>query len=59
MLGSALLDVWPEVRSFNEEVFDACFAGEDRVFRDARLVLERNGVPEEAWFDLYYGPAVD
>jgi len=59
MLGSSVLDAWPEARDFNKEVFDACFAGEERVFRDARFVLDRNGGPEEVWFDLYYGPAVD
>ena len=59
VLGASVLDAWPEAREFNKEVFDACFAGEERVFRDARFVLDRHGVPEEIWFDLYYGPAVD
>ena len=59
VLGTSVLDAWPDARDFNKEVFDACFAGEERVFRDARFVLDRHGVPEEIWFDLYYGPAVD
>lgn len=59
VLGTSVLDAWPEARGFNEEVFAAYFAGEERVFRDARFVLGRHGVPEEIWFDLYYGPAVD
>jgi hypothetical protein len=29
------------------------------VFRDAHFVLDRHGVAEDIWFDLYYGPAVD
>ena len=59
VFGAPVLDAWPEARDLNKEVFDACFAGEERVFHDARFVLDRNGVPEEIWFDLYYGPAVD
>ena len=59
VLGASVLDAWPDARDFNKEVLDACFAGEERVFRDARFVLDRHGVPEEIWFDLYYGPAVD
>ena len=52
VFGASVLDAWPEAREFNKEVFDACFAGEERVFRDARFVLDRNGMPEEIWFDL-------
>lgn len=57
--GGPLNDPWPEARDFNKEVFDACFAGQERVFRDARFILDRNGIPEEIWFDLYYGSVVD
>ncbi|QOY94326.1 response regulator [Massilia sp. UMI-21] len=59
VLGSSVREAWPEAWNFNKEVFDACFAGEERVFRDACFVLHRHGAPEEVWFDLYYGPAVD
>ena len=59
VLGASVRDAWPEAWDFNREVFDACFAGEDRVFRDAHFILERDGSPQEVWFDLYYGPAVD
>ncbi|MCC2975037.1 response regulator [Massilia sp. IC2-476] len=59
VLGARVRDAWPEAWDFNQEVFDACFQGEDRVFRDAHFVLERNGAPQDVWFDLYYGPATD
>ncbi len=59
VFGASVLEAWPEARDFNTDVLDACFAGQERVFRDARFVLDRNGAPEEIWFDLYYGPAVD
>jgi hypothetical protein len=57
--GASVRDAWPEAWDFNREVFDACFAGEERVFGDAHFILQRHGVQEEVWFDLYYGPAVD
>jgi PAS domain S-box-containing protein len=59
VLGGSILDAWPEARDFNKRVFDTCFAGEELVFHDACFVLERGGAPQEVWFDLYYGPAVD
>ncbi|MEW6764044.1 MAG: response regulator [Pseudomonadota bacterium] len=57
--GGSVRDAWPEAWDFNREVFDACFAGEERVFRDAHFVLARHGVPRDTWFDLYYSPAAD
>ncbi|QNA90015.1 PAS domain-containing protein [Massilia sp. Dwa41.01b] len=58
MFGLPVLAAWPEAREFNDSVFSACYAGEERVFRDQHFVLERDGEPEEAWFDLYYSPVV-
>ena len=57
--GGSVRDAWPEAWDFNREVFDACFAGEERVFRDAHFLIDRNGTPTETWFDLYYSPAAD
>ncbi len=59
VLGAPVRDAWPEAWDFNREVMDACFAGEDRVFRDAHFILDRDGAPQDVWFDLYYGAAVD
>jgi len=57
--GGSVRDAWPEAWDFNKAVFDACFAGEERVFRDAHFVIDRQGHPTDTWFDLYYSPAVD
>ncbi len=57
--GGTVRDAWPEAWDFNQEVFDACFAGEERVFRDAHFVLAHHGLPRDTWFDLYYSPAAD
>ncbi|MGX4640508.1 response regulator [Massilia sp. SYSU DXS3249] len=59
MFGVAVSDAWPEARAFNDSVYDACYAGRERVFRDRHFVLERDGGAEDAWFDLYYSPVVD
>ena len=59
MLGETLDKAWPEAQEFNRAVFDACFAGQQRVFRDAHLQLIRPGRPVDAWFDLSYWPALD
>lgn len=59
MFGLSVLDVWPEARDFNAEVYGACYAGQERVFRDQHFVLERDDRPKDAWFDLYYSPLVD
>jgi PAS domain S-box-containing protein len=57
--GGSVRDAWPEAWDFNREVYDACFAGEERVFRDAHFVLDHHGAPRETWFDLYYSPVAD
>lgn len=59
VLGMSVLDAWPEARDFNQSVLDAAYAGEVSVFRDRHFILDRNGAPEDIWFDLYYAPAVD
>lgn len=52
VLGTSVLDAYPESLDFNTEVFNACFAGEERVFRDMYFAVDRNGTPQEARFDL-------
>ncbi|MFL6673402.1 MAG: response regulator [Massilia sp.] len=55
-LGSTLQGAWPEAWDFNSAMFAACRAGRQQVFKGVRLMLERAGTAEEAWFDLYYAP---
>ncbi|MET0980912.1 MAG: response regulator [Telluria sp.] len=59
VFGLSVLDAWPETREFSLRVYEACYAGREQVFHDHHLVLERDGGPKDAWFDLYYVPVVD
>ncbi|WP_247887112.1 PAS domain S-box protein [Azospirillum sp. SYSU D00513] len=58
-LGQPTHDCWPETRDFHRPIYEAVLRGETRIFAEERLILERNGVPEEAWFDLTYSPVRD
>jgi signal transduction histidine kinase/CheY-like chemotaxis protein len=55
-LGASLRDAWPEAWDFNGAMFQSCREGKDLVYRAAHFILERNGVAQDAWFDLYYAP---
>ncbi|WP_247888203.1 PAS domain S-box protein [Azospirillum brasilense] len=58
-LGQPTRDCWPEVWDFNGPIYQSVLRGESRRFDDQKLILERNGVPEETWFDLTYSPVRD
>ena len=58
-LGGTVPGIWPEIWDWNREVLAAGFRGETRAARDHLLVLERNGGPEDVWFDLFYTPVRD
>jgi signal transduction histidine kinase/CheY-like chemotaxis protein len=59
VLGTSLLDAWPEAADFNGNMLKTVLGGQRQIFRDACFKLERNGVVRDSWFDLYYGPVVD
>ncbi len=59
LLGSPVLEGWPEVADFNRRVMQTGMSGGTLAFRDQHLVLNRRGNPEEVWLDLYYSPVVD
>jgi PAS domain S-box-containing protein len=59
ILGKPVLEGWHEVADFNRRVMDVGLAGETLSFRDKHLVLNRRGVPEDAWLSLDYSPVVD
>ncbi|WP_181702044.1 PAS domain-containing sensor histidine kinase [Chthonobacter albigriseus] len=57
LLGSAVLEGWPEVADFNANVLRACFhEGGTLSYRDQPLVLFRNGVAENVTLNLDYSP---
>lgn len=55
-LGGTVNGIWPEIWDWNEKVLEAGFRGEVQSFRDQKMVLNRNGTPEEVVFDLFYTP---
>ncbi len=57
-LGQPNRECWPEVWEFNQPIFEKVLNGEVLHFAEQHLVLERNGVSEETWFDLTFSPLV-
>lgn len=57
LLGSKVVEGWPEVADFNRQVMSEVFAdGRTLSFVDQTLVLSRHGAPEEVWLNLDYSP---
>lgn len=59
LLGSKVLEGWPEVADLNRRVLDVCLAGQTLSFRNEHLVLYRPGRPKDVWVDLDYSPLLD
>ena len=59
LLGSKVLEGWPEVADFNANVMKVGLAGGTLAYRKTQLVLFRNGAPEEVFLDLDYSPVLD
>ena len=59
LLGSKVLEGWPEVADLNRRVMEAGLRGETLSFRNEHLVLYRPGRPEDVWVDLDYSPLLD
>lgn len=59
LLGSRVLEGWPEVADFNRRVMEVGLRGETLSFQDQNLTLYRSGVAESVWMDLNYSPIVD
>jgi PAS domain-containing protein len=59
-LGQATRDCWPEVWAFNAPLYASILErGDAFAFEDQRLVVERHGAPEEAFFTLSYSGVPD
>ncbi len=59
-LGAPAAEVWPEVWDRIGPLFDAVMhSGEPTWHHDERMVLERNGFPEECFFIYSYSPLYD
>jgi PAS domain S-box-containing protein len=60
LLGSDVLDGWPEVADFNRNVLDVVlYGGGTLAYRDQHLLLSRNGQPEDVFANLDYSPVLD
>ncbi|MFK3737551.1 hybrid sensor histidine kinase/response regulator [Massilia sp. TN1-12] len=58
-LGGKVREEWPEIADFNDRVLRTVLAGGALDYHDEEFTLQRNGRPEQAWFDLGYSPVVD
>jgi PAS domain S-box-containing protein len=56
ILGSRVVDAWPEAAAFNANVLEVVLAGGTLSYRDHALVLERGGIAAPCWFNLDYSP---
>lgn len=59
ILGSRVREGWPEVADFNDNVMAVCFGGGTLAYFDQEMVLDRSGVPDSAFMNLYYSPVYD
>lgn len=59
LLGSPVLEGWPEVADFNRRVMGVGLKGGTLSFKDEHLILRRHGDPEDVWLDLNYSPILD
>ncbi|WP_260923260.1 ATP-binding protein [Novosphingobium sp. 9] len=58
-LGSSVLDSWPEVAAFNQDIIARVTAGEAISYDDQMFRFERNGQPEAVYLDLDYSAVRD
>src|SRR5215469_17967270 len=59
LLGSKVLEGWPEVADFSDRVMKVGLSGGTLAYRDQELTLYRSGVAEQVWFNLDYSPILD
>ncbi len=59
LLGSKVLEGWPEAADLNAHVMAVCMAGGTLSYKDEELALNRRGKLEAAWMDLDYSPVPD
>ncbi|HEY0622671.1 PAS domain S-box protein [Sphingomonas sp.] len=59
LLGSKVLEGWPEVADFNANVMKVGLSGGTLAYRNHVLRLDRTGVFEDVWLNLDYSPVYD
>jgi PAS domain S-box-containing protein len=58
LLGSKVLEGWPEAADLNSLVMQTCMAGGTLSFKDRELSLNRTGTFQKLWVDLGYSPVM-
>ena len=58
LLGSKVLEGWPEAADLNRHVMKVGMAGGTLEYKDLELTLNRRGQPEPGWMDLFYSPVI-
>ncbi len=59
LLGSLVMEGWPEVADFNQHVMAEGLAGRNLSYKDQQMTLHRNGRAERVWLNLDYSPLLD
>ncbi|GAC1370896.1 MAG: hypothetical protein NVSMB39_4230 [Candidatus Saccharimonadales bacterium] len=60
LLGSKVVEGWPEVADFNRHVMQTVYSeGQTLSYENQQLTLYRNNEPEEVWMNLTYSPILD
>ncbi|HWB46475.1 MAG TPA: PAS domain S-box protein [Hyphomicrobiaceae bacterium] len=59
LLGSKVLEGWPEVADLNRRVMEVGLRGETLSLRNEHLILYRPNRPPDVWVDLDYSPLLD
>lgn len=59
ILGMPARAAWPEIADHNQKMIDLCLAGRTLSLRDQLMMLNRNGITEELYLDLFYSPVSD
>jgi PAS domain S-box-containing protein len=59
LLGSKVIEGWPEVAEFNRNVMATGLRGETLIYEEQQLTLNRHGSPEVVTMDLSYSPIID
>ena len=59
LLGSKVLEGWPEAAELNTLVMKTGLAGKTLSYKDREISLNRRGTFEPCWLDLDYSPVID
>ncbi|CAN7363533.1 PAS domain-containing protein [Phenylobacterium sp. LjRoot225] len=59
VLGSKVLESWPENAELNDQALRVGLAGGTQIFRDLELTVSRSGEPEQIWMNVDCSPVPD